>query len=75
MPHGDCPSLKFHFRSDSCVLLLAMSTGVVDEKGVLVETDLLGTKASVLDASAKTDRSAKNTIAENLGLAIIDVIL
>lgn len=71
MPHGDCPSLKFHCRSDSWVLLI--STGVVDEKVVLEETELLGTKASVFEASTRTERSAKSTIVENLKTAIVAV--
>ena len=71
MPHGDCPSLKFHCRSDSWVLLI--STGVVDEKVVLEETELLGTKASVFEASTRTERSAKSTIVENLETAIVAV--
>jgi len=41
--------------------------------GVLDETDLLGTKASVFDANAKTDRRAKSTTVENLELAIVSV--
>lgn len=72
MPHGDCPSLKFHFRSDNWVLLMSSTTGAV-VNGVLDEADLLGTKASVFDASAKTDRSANSTMVENLGLAIVAI--
>ncbi len=72
MPHGDCPSLKFHFRSDNWVLLMSSTTGAV-VNGVLDETDLLGTKASVFDANAKTDRRAKSTTVENLELAIVSV--
>ena len=74
MPQGDCPSLKFHCRSANCVVVLLSSTiDVVDEKGVLAETDLpaCGTKAAVFDASATTATRARSTRVENFWNAIV----
>ena len=80
MPQGDCPSLKFHFRSDNRVLLsptIGVVVAVVVEKGVDVDrcsvADLPagGAKAVEVEASATTARIASSTRLEKFWFAMV----
>ena len=75
MPQGDCPSLKFHFRSDNWVLL-SPTIGVddvVENVDLCTVADLAagGAKAVVVEASTTTATIASSTRLEKFWIAIV----